>query len=81
MGCDHMRRHRKAQENNGYYTIGPRDWPALGHMGKHQGGQKAEDGEQGKHVGHGLYWGFKGTARQGRVNNLALVCVSNFREL
>ena len=33
--------------------------------------------EQGKCLGRGLYRGFKGKARQGRVNCLGMACVNN----
>lgn len=49
-------------------------------MGKHQGGQERRQ-EQGKCLGQGLYWGFEGKARQGRVNSVGLAPMNNFSGL
>ena len=40
---------------------------------------RQKTGHRGLSLGHGLYFGFHGKGKQGRVNNLGLASLNNFR--
>lgn len=58
---------------------GPQDRRMAHHTGP-EGGQEAEDGSEGKPLGHALYWSLweKGKERGGLVNDLGLASLNYF---